>query len=158
VTARKPRHVSFETWVERQVREAQERGAFENLPGAGKPLPPGAFEQDSWIREKARREDLPVAAMLPPGLALRKEVENLPVRLTRERSETRVRALLVDLDARILAWNVGPQEPPLYVRRLDVEARLQDWREARFVAVAVEPVVVPAASVGRRRWLFRRRR
>ncbi len=158
MTTRKPRAVSFETWVERQVREAQERGAFENLPGAGKPLPPGAYEEGSWIREKARREDLPVAAMLPPGLALRKEVEDLPVRLARERTPERVRTVLVELDARVFAWNCGPQEPPTYVRRVDVEARLADWQEAWTAAAAVQPVVVvPGASLGRRRWSFRRR-
>ena len=27
-----------ESWVEKQIREAQERGEFDNLPGAGKPL------------------------------------------------------------------------------------------------------------------------
>ena len=39
MSERKPRGVSFESWVERQVREARERGAFDDLPGAGKPLP-----------------------------------------------------------------------------------------------------------------------
>ncbi len=155
VTVRKPRAVSFETWVERQVREAQERGAFENLPGAGKPLPPGTYEEGAWIRDKASRENLPVAAMLPPGLALRKEVEDLPARLARERSEMRVRTLLADLDRRIFSWNCGPQEPPVYVKRLDVEARLQDWLDAR---AAVEGVVPGAPPADRRRSSFRRRR
>lgn len=155
VTERKPRTVSFETWVEKQVREAQERGAFDALPGTGKPLPPGAYEEGAWIRDKARRENLPVAAMLPPGLALRKEVEDLPARLARERTEPRVRALLLDLAARIDAWNRGPQEPPLYVRRLDVELRLQAWRDTRAL---VDPVVVvPVVEVSRRRWSLRRR-
>ncbi len=155
MTVRKPRTVSFESWVERQVREAQDRGAFENLPGSGKPLPPGAYEQGAWIRDKARRENLPVAAMLPPGLALRKEVEDLPARLARERSEVRVRALLADLDRRIFAWNCGPQEPPVYVKRLDVQARVNEWLAAREVVEVVVPAALPA---DRRRLSFRRHR
>ena len=38
MTERKPPGVGFETWVERQIREATERGEFDNLPGAGKPV------------------------------------------------------------------------------------------------------------------------
>ena len=30
--------VRFESWVDKRIREATERGEFENLPGAGKPL------------------------------------------------------------------------------------------------------------------------
>jgi len=39
MTERKPPGVSWESWFEEQIRQAQEGGAFENLPGAGKPLP-----------------------------------------------------------------------------------------------------------------------
>ncbi len=39
MTERKPGDVSFEGWIEYQIRRAQEAGAFDNLGGAGKPLP-----------------------------------------------------------------------------------------------------------------------
>ena len=39
MTERKPPGTSWETWIEAQIRVAMEDGAFENLPGAGKPLP-----------------------------------------------------------------------------------------------------------------------
>ena len=39
MTERKPPGVSFETWADKQIREAEERGAFEGLTGKGKPLP-----------------------------------------------------------------------------------------------------------------------
>ncbi|MEV0587999.1 DUF1992 domain-containing protein [Nonomuraea sp. NPDC050310] len=29
----------FKTWIDRQIREATERGEFDNLPGTGKPIP-----------------------------------------------------------------------------------------------------------------------
>ena len=38
MTDRKPPGVGFQTWVERQIREAMERGEFDNLPGKGKPI------------------------------------------------------------------------------------------------------------------------
>lgn len=129
---RKPPGVSFETWVERQVREAQERGAFDGLPGAGKPLPREAGDELAWVRQKALREGLPVSALLPPALALAKEVEDLPGRLAGLRSEERVREVVEDLDARIRRARLGPQEgPPVRVRQLDVEALVSAWRDAQ---------------------------
>ena len=148
---RKPRGVSFESWVERQVREARERGAFDDLPGAGKPLPRTSDDALAWVREKARREDLPVAAMLPPSLAVAREVEDLPGRLARERSEARVRAIVADLDARIDAARRGPQVgPPVRTARLDVEAEVAAWRAAR--PPAPEPAPPPPAPARRRWW------
>ena len=37
MTKRKPPETSWETWIDRQIRVATEEGAFDNLPGAGKP-------------------------------------------------------------------------------------------------------------------------
>ena len=60
----------FETWVERQIREAQERGEFDDLPGAGQPLPglTGQYDELWWVKRVAEREHL---SLLPPMLALR---------------------------------------------------------------------------------------
>lgn len=151
MTERKPPTVSFESWVERQVREARERGAFDDLPGAGKPLPRTSDDALAWVRDKARREDLPVSAMLPPALAVAREAEDLPARLARERSEARVRALVEDLDARIDAARRGPQiGPPVRTARLDVEAVVAQWRAAR--PVDPLPPAPPPASAPRRWW------
>jgi hypothetical protein len=48
--------------VERQIREAIDRGEFESLPGAGKPLPDldKQYEPSWWAKrwvERSRRED-----------------------------------------------------------------------------------------------------
>jgi hypothetical protein len=71
MTDRKPPGVDFGTWVERKIREAAERGAFDNLPGAGKPIPDLDTPHDElwWIKRKLREEGL---AHLPPTIALRK--------------------------------------------------------------------------------------
>ena len=39
MTERKPRGARWESWVERQIHEAQERGEFDNLASRGRPLP-----------------------------------------------------------------------------------------------------------------------
>ena len=41
MTERKPPGVPFESWVDKQIRDAEGRGEFTRLPGAGKPLPAG---------------------------------------------------------------------------------------------------------------------
>ena len=71
---KKPPGVSWESWVERQIRDSMERGEFDNLPGAGKPLPTIALTDEAWwIREKLRHENV---SYLPPTLAIRKELDN----------------------------------------------------------------------------------
>ena len=65
MTDRKPAGVGFGTWVERQIREAAERGEFDNLPGAGKPIADLDKPHDElwWVKDKLRREQL---SYLPP--------------------------------------------------------------------------------------------
>lgn len=150
MSQRKPRAVSFESWVEKQIREGRERGSFDDLPGAGRPLPKAASDDLAWVRDKARREGLPVTALLPPSLAVAKEVEDLPARLARERSEARVRELVEDLDRRIDAARRGPAVgPPVRTARLDVDAVVAQWRAARPPAPEAPPAAPPAP---RRRW------
>jgi hypothetical protein len=60
MTDRKPPGVDFGPWVEHKIREATERGAFDNLPGAGKPIPDLDKPHDElwWIKRKLRDEQL----------------------------------------------------------------------------------------------------
>ena len=103
MTQRKPGNVTFEGWVEHQIRRAQEAGAFDNLPGAGKPLPgiDRPRGELDWLVSYVRRENLDVLPMLPPSLALAKELEDLPEKLAHEHSAKRVRQLIDDLNGRI---------------------------------------------------------
>jgi hypothetical protein len=123
-----------ESFVERQIREAEARGAFDDLPGKGKPIP-GIDRQrrdGEWLAAYAEREQLPVSAMLPVSLALAKEVEDLPGTVGRQRQEHRVRAIVVDLNERIReAHRSFLGGPPLRVRPVDVEAVVADWQRGR---------------------------
>ncbi|MGK5171412.1 DnaJ family domain-containing protein [Geodermatophilus sp. CPCC 205761] len=47
MTERKPPGMSFETWVDQQLAQARARGAFDDLDGAGRPLPRREREQGS---------------------------------------------------------------------------------------------------------------
>ncbi|MBV9195450.1 MAG: DUF1992 domain-containing protein [Solirubrobacterales bacterium] len=67
---RKPPGVRFETWIERQIRRAGERGEFDQLPGAGRPLPDLDRPHDEmwWVKQKLRRgRVLPAAQPGSPG-------------------------------------------------------------------------------------------
>jgi len=151
VTPRKPPGVSFETWVDGQIRRAQEDGAFENLAGAGKPLPRRHSEQSSyeWALEWARKENVDPIGMLPPGLALRREKQDLPGVLARLPSESAVRAVVEDLNARVDAyWRAPADGPQVPVGKVDVEEAVAWWRAER----PRPPAPVAPAVVPRRRW------
>ncbi|WP_405461824.1 DUF1992 domain-containing protein [Streptomyces sp. NBC_00101] len=131
MTGRKPPSVPFESWVDRQINEAEQRGDFASLPGFGKPLPglERAYDEDWWIKDKMRREGLSV---LPPALALRKEVEDVRRAVAGAVSERRVRELLVAVNEKIdEAVRMPPPGPPLTVGRFDVERVVEEWRTAR---------------------------
>lgn len=136
MTERKPAGVDFETWVDKQIRLAQERGEFDNLPGAGKPLP-GLNEPDTetwWLKNYIRREGLSTEAMLPTPLRLRKEIERLPADVRELRTEDEVREFVAKLNRRIAEWlraPSGPEIPNIVVRPVDVDDVLARWRDDR---------------------------
>ncbi|WP_445188578.1 J-domain-containing protein [Pseudonocardia sp. Cha107L01] len=57
----------YESVIDEQIRKAQERGDFDNLPGKGKPLPglDGPDDDLWWVRGYIRREGLSGDALLP---------------------------------------------------------------------------------------------
>jgi hypothetical protein len=131
VTDRKPPGVGFGTWVERQIREATERGAFDDLPGAGKPIADLDEPHDElwWVRRKLRQERL---SYLPPTLALRKAAEDALLEASRAGSEDQVRRIVADVNARILEGNrKAASGPPPNLVPFDVERVVRTWRERR---------------------------
>jgi hypothetical protein len=161
VTERKPARLSFPDWVEQQIRAAEDDGAFENLPGKGKPIPGLGRPRDdmTWIANKLRAENVDVADVLPPSLALAREVERLRERVRPLRCERQVREVVTDLNARIRLALLAPQVgPPMRVGRVDIDEVLAQWRADRPPPVA-RPAVPPTQQTGqRRRWWRRRER
>jgi hypothetical protein len=132
VTKRKPQKMPVGDWVDRQIREAQDRGDFDNLPLAGKPLPKRSDDVLEWVADKLRSENADTRALLPPSLQLRKELEDLPARLLKVPTEAAVREIVADLNKRIRAEILVPHPgPPLLVRLVDVEEEVARWRAAR---------------------------
>ena len=122
----------YESWVERQVREAIERGEFDNLPGAGRPLPGinGREDENWWVKSLLEREQLPMP--LPTSLALRREVADLPQTLADVLDERAVRDIIEDLNRRIRdSHRRRVDGPPIVVKPVDVEQTVTDWRRSR---------------------------
>jgi hypothetical protein len=121
----------YESAVDRAIREATERGEFDDLPGAGKPLPMRhAGDPDWWLKQLAEREQI------SPDLtvSLRREADGFPESLLDLPTEEAVRAVLEDFNERVKAdWmrpRTGPSSP-LVARRVDVEDLVARWRELR---------------------------
>jgi hypothetical protein len=153
----------FRSWVDQQVAEAEARGLFRDLPGAGKPLDlsgDGDFT-DRWLRDYVRREGASFEEALPLPLRLRKESERLAEAAPGFPSEATLRAAAADLNRRITDWRRIPVGPPVYVKLCDEEALVAAWREARArwraeAERATREAGLPPA--GRAGWLRRRRK
>jgi len=157
MTERKPPGMSFTSWIDQQISEAQERGAFDDLPGAGKPLPDRGEDDDgqAWVREWLRREGVSPEVLLPEPLKLRKEAARLAETVPSLGSEQEVRDAVAELNTRIMEWRKIPLGPPIFVPLVDEERMLRRWRE-RQPAVPPAPPEDPgparATRPGRRRW------
>jgi hypothetical protein len=135
MTERKPPGVPFESWVDKQIQDAQGRGDFDRLPGVGEPLPADLdtpYDELWWIRRKMAREGL---AVLPPALALRKEAEDTLTAAFAAPSERIVRKLITDVNVKIREMMFRPPPgPPLGKKPYDVEDVVRQWRERRAAA------------------------
>ncbi|WP_158868078.1 J-domain-containing protein [Leifsonia sp. AG29] len=118
--------------IENSIQQAIRRGDFDNLPGAGKPLPGlgGTHDPDWWIRRKIEREQL--TGLGPPALMLRTEDQELEARLDRLGSERAVREHLDDFNRRIVEARRQLQGgPPVITPTRDVDDEVERWRRRR---------------------------
>ena len=139
-----------QTWVDLQVRQAMERGDFDNLAGAGKPSPDldGNHDPDWWVKRLVERERITV---LPPALQLRKDDAELDAHLDTLGSEREARAFVEDFNARVIRARYTPVDgPPLITMPRDVEATIEAWRERQ--AARRRTTTAGPAPERRRRW------
>jgi len=118
----------WESDVERKIREAQERGEFDNLPGAGKPIPDLGKTHDElwWVKRLLKREGL---SLVPETLELRRQVEKTMAEIARKKDESAVRRLVEEMNediARVNATTISG--PPTNLAPFDVEEIVKRWR------------------------------
>jgi hypothetical protein len=123
----------FESVVEKQIREAQERGEFDDLPGKGKPLPglEDADDEDWWVRGYLRREGVSTEALLPEALLLRKQLEKLDETVAGLPTEQAVREHVHELNRQIRRARIMPSGPPVMLRLARVDEVLDRWVRRR---------------------------
>jgi hypothetical protein len=128
VTERKPPGVSFETWIDKQIRESMDRGEFDDLPGKGKPLPDIDKPRDElwWIRQKLVRENI---QHLPPTLQVRKDLDAAREQIAAAGSEAEVIRIVEEINAKIREVNRSVVSgPPSTLYPLHLETVLARWR------------------------------
>lgn len=114
MTTRKPQDASWESWVERQIREATLRGEFDNLPGAGKPLSDAGkpYEEMWWLNRKLADEGI---TNLPPSLVLRKDAEDAHNAALTAETDAEARRIIEAINVRIAAAIRNPPPGPIVV-------------------------------------------
>ena len=98
--------------VEQRIKEAQENGEFDSLPGQGKPL---ALEDDSHIPEDLRLayKILRNADCLPPELQLKKEIRQMEDMLASIPDEKEKYRQIKRINYKILQLNMMGKKSPL---------------------------------------------
>src|ERR687890_770815 len=145
-------------WVDQQIRVAMERGEFDDLPGAGKPIKDLGAQHDPnwWVKRLVEREK--ITGVLPPALQLRKDDAELDARLDRHTAESEVRREVGEFNARVMKARYTPVDgPPLVTMPRDIDVEVDAWRERRLArrreAAARKAATAPTAQAGPRRYV-----
>ncbi len=130
MSARKPPGLAWESWIDRQIREATERGEFDDLPGAGRPIPglDRPFDELWWVKDKLHREGL---TYMSPSVALRKEADDAREVALDARTDAEARRILERVNEKIRNANrTGIAGPPLMLVPHDVDAVIRERHKA----------------------------
>lgn len=128
MSPRRPAGESRESWIDRMIREAEERGDFDDLPGKGKPLEDLHRPRDDlwWVRRKLKDEGL---EYVPPALQVRREVDDARARLAEAGSEREIRDIVARINERIREANRAVLHgPPSTVAPMDADVEVARWR------------------------------
>jgi hypothetical protein len=103
---------AFEKIVERKIKEAQEKGVFDNLPGSGHPVD---LEDDSHVPDDLRiaYKVLKNADCLPPEIQLRKEIRQMEDLLESIPDEKEKYRQIKRINFKIMQLNMMGKRSPL---------------------------------------------
>jgi len=106
----------YEKIVEQRIKEAMEKGEFDNLPGKGRPIP---LEDDSHVPEDLRLayKVLKNADCLPPELLEKKEILQMEDMLTMIPDAKERYKLIKKINFKIMKLNMMGKKSPLLEER-----------------------------------------
>ena len=119
--------------IDQQIRAAQARGEFDDLPGFGKPLADDTtpYRPDWWLNQVVEREGAG-SHVVPLPLALRKLADELRAGARTMSSESEVRAAVADYTERAAKARLMPQVGRgVVLPLLDADEIVAGWRERR---------------------------
>ncbi|MBR7839079.1 DUF1992 domain-containing protein [Actinospica durhamensis] len=119
--------------IDQQIRAAQARGEFDDLPGFGKPLADetAPYRPDWWLNQVVEREGAGTH-VVPLPLALRKLADELRAGAQKMSSEAEVRAAVADYAERAAKARLMPQVGRgVVLPMLDADEIVAGWRERR---------------------------
>lgn len=128
MTRRKPPHLRWKSWIDQQIEKARAEGAFDDLPGEGKPLSDldEVYDPGWWAKKLVQREQI---SILPSALEIRRKVERVLEEIGTLRDEAQIREKLMGLNAEIAKANATVTAgPPTQIGPLDIEAIVESWR------------------------------
>lgn len=131
MSERKPIQQGWNSWIDEQVERARRDGAFDNLPGAGKPLKDldRPYEEDWWLREFLEREQLSVT---PEPIELRSRIDALRAEAGKMTDEREVRRRFVAMNSLIARLNAITSPDALTpVAPADIDEEIRAWRRKR---------------------------
>ena len=129
MTTRKPAGVSFQSFDEQQIADARRRGAFDSLPGRGKPIAglSSPHDPDWWGKQLVAREQL---NLLPDTLQLRLDVERGVEKILQLPTESAVRRHAAQLNISICKGKKAARSgPAVSIPLVDVDALVAQWRD-----------------------------
>lgn len=105
---------NFDAIAERRIREAQERGEFDNLPGIGAPLD---LDDDLLVPEELRvaYRLLKNAGFIPPELSAHREIRDLEQLLQAAETDGDRQHLLARINFLLTRTSVGRRRGQLQV-------------------------------------------
>jgi hypothetical protein len=104
--------LGYQKLIEKKIKEAKERGEFDNLPGQGKPL---NLDDDSRVPEDLRLayKILKNADCLPPEIQLRKEIRQMEDMLEKIPDEREKYRQIKRINLKIMQLNMMGRKSPL---------------------------------------------
>jgi len=102
----------FQKIIEKRILEAQKKGAFDNLPGSGKPI---SIEDDSLVPEDLRLayKILKNANFVPPEIQLKKDIRKMEDMLENMSDEKEKYRHIKRINFKIMQLNMMRKASPL---------------------------------------------